>query len=271
MRATAFFSRMSRLGAVRMSGSGLGGEVSSPSVITRTASAANIRNRVSISSIAHKADDPSSESKVHDEIRQARLDKVEAMRDAGVNPYAYTFTATHQAQDLHNMFQDKLEKGEEDPQAMEVSVAGRIMLKRMFGKLAFFTLQDCSGRIQLYLEPGRLGESFEKVKEWTDGGDIIGATGVMRRTSKGELSLHVREWKMLTKALSPLPDKWGGLQDKDKRYRQRQIDMIVNPEVRQTFRTRSKIISCIRHALDSAHFLEMETPILERQPGGAEA
>jgi len=261
---------MARLGLVRACGA-TGLCSSAPLGITRAFAAANVGNRESMSSKVHKSIDPSIESKVHDEIRQARLDKVAAMREAGVNPYAYTFTATHQAQDLHNMFQDKLQNGEIDPHAVEVSVAGRIMLKRMFGKLAFFTLQDSSGRIQLYLDSGRLGDSFERIKEWADGGDIIGATGVMRKTSKGELSLHVGEWKMLTKALSPLPDKWGGLQDKDKRYRQRQIDMIVNPDVRQTFRTRTKIISAIRRTLDDAHFLEMETPILEKQPGGAEA
>ena len=204
-------------------------------------------------------------------IRQARIDKAKAMRIAGTNPYDYTFAVTHYAQELQTKYLGVLGHGEEDQDAQDVNVAGRIILKRLFGKLAFITLQDTTGRIQLYLEPSRLGDSFESMKSWTDVGDIIGIKGSIRRTSKGELSIYVREWKMLTKALSPLPDKWGGLQDKDKRYRQRHIDMIVNPDVRQTFRLRSKIISAIRQTLDDASFLEVETPILESQPGGAEA
>jgi len=273
MRAASFISRVLRQGRyTQRTGSDLCNGMCKVGVISRGLVAAHV-DRKSRSSKMNKAVDPSVDqsTKAHDEIRQVRSDKVQSMRDAGVNPFAYTYTATHQAEDLHSAFHDKLENGEEDPDSMEVSVAGRIMMRRVFGKLAFFSLQDASGRIQLYLEPERLGKSFEKIKEWTDGGDIIGAKGTIRRTAKGELSLHVREWEMLTKALSPLPDKWGGFQDKDKRYRQRQIDMISNADVRETLRTRSKIISSIRRMLDNEQFLEMETPILERQPGGADA
>ena len=214
---------------------------------------------------------PPQKSPEEVQIRQARLDKVHAMRSVGINPFQYTFAATHNASELHELYDSALANGEVDPGQKKVSVAGRIILKRVFGKLAFFTLQDTSGRIQLYFERGRLGTEFDSLKEWTDGGDIIGVKGTMKKTDKGELSIHAHEWQMLTKALSPLPDKWGGLQDRSKRYRQRQIDMIVNPHVIKTFRARAKIISAMRRILDNEKFLEVETPILQSQPGGAEA
>jgi lysyl-tRNA synthetase class 2 len=187
----------------------------------------------------------------------------------GVNPFAYTFQSTHKSDELQRIFAE-LKDGKEN-ENVTVSVAGRIMLRRVFGKLAFFTLQDDSGCIQLYIEKGRMGDSFENIKEWTDNSDIIGVTGTMKRTEKGELSVFVQSWEMLTKSLLPLPDKWNGLTDVNKRYRQRHLDMIVNPEVRQTFRSRAFITSSIRRMLDSDGFLEIETPILNSQPGGAEA
>ena len=141
----------------------------------------------------------------------------------------------------------------------------------MFGKLAFFELQDDTGSIQLYLEAGRLGDAFKTIKDWTDAGDIIGARGTVKRTDKGELSVYVSEWSMLTKSLQPLPDKWAGLTDVNKRYRQRHLDLISNADVRKTFRSRAFIISSIRSILDGKGFIEIETPILESQPGGAEA
>jgi lysyl-tRNA synthetase, class II len=186
----------------------------------------------------------------------------------GINPFAYTFKATHKSTDLLSLFAD-LKDGEEND--TEVSVAGRIMVKRVFGKLAFFTLQDDCGTIQLYIEKGRMEESFDTIKDWTDNSDIIGAKGTVKRTEKGELSVYVKEWEMLTKSLLPLPDKFHGLTDVSKRYRQRHLDMIVNPEVRKTFRSRAFITSSIRRMLDSDGFLEIETPILNNQPGGAEA
>lgn len=145
------------------------------------------------------------------------------------------------------------------------------MTRRVFGKLAFFTLQDDRGAIQLYIEKTKMGDSFDTIKDWTDNSDIIGVKGSIKRTEKGELSVFVKEWQMLTKSLLPLPDKWSGLTDVSKRYRQRHLDMIVNPEVRQTFRSRAFITSSIRRMLDSDGFLEIETPILNNQPGGAEA
>ena len=186
-----------------------------------------------------------------------------------MNPFAYTFKATHKSDELQKLFAE-LKDGEEIDN-VEIAVSGRIMTRRVFGKLAFFTLQDDSGSIQLYLEKTKMGDSFDTIKDWTDSSDIIGVKGSIKRTEKGELSVFVKEWEMLTKSLLPLPDKWSGLTDVSKRYRQRHLDMIVNPEVRQTFRSRAFITSSIRRMLDSDGFLEIETPILNNQPGGAEA
>jgi lysyl-tRNA synthetase class 2 len=120
------------------------------------------------------------------------------------------------------------------------------MMRRFFGKLAFFEMQDQSGNIQLYIDKKKLGSEFKKMKDWTDSGDIIGVTGTLKRTEKGELSIFVTSWKMLTKALHPLPDKYHGLTDIKKRYAHRSVDMIVNPEVRRTLYLRSVIIRSIR-------------------------
>jgi len=205
------------------------------------------------------------------ELRSTRLAKIDAMREAGVEPFEYTFSITHTASELIKLYDGKLEGGEEDEEA-NVSVAGRIMTRRLFGKkLAFFTLQDETGTIQLQFEKSRLGDAFKEVKDWTDGGDIIGVQGTMRRTDKGELTVYVKEWKMLTKSLLPLPDKYHGLQDITKRYRQRHVDLIVNPNVRDTFRKRAMITSKLRRLLDEKGFLEIETPVLHTQSGGAEA
>ena len=232
------------------------------------------------------------------ELRQARLAKVAAMREAGVEPFEYTYRPTHTAAELQTEYEGRLEGGEEDETA-DVAVAGRIMARRVFGKLAFFTLQDESGTIQLHLEKNRLGDSFkvslcsmyiscvfllsesnknhcfslfgQDLKAWTDGGDIIGVRGTVRRTDKGELSVYAKEWKMLTKSALPLPDKFHGLQDISKRYRSRHLDLIVNPDVRDTFRKRARIQSLLRRLLDDMGFLEIETPVLHAQSGGAEA
>jgi len=204
------------------------------------------------------------------ELRQARFAKVIAMKEEGVEPYAYTYDPTHSAKALQDLYEGRLEGGEEDENA-NVAVAGRVMAKRVFGKLAFFTLQDESGTVQLYLEKKRLGDTFKNLKAWVDSGDIIGVRGTVRRTDKGELSVYAKEWTMLTKSAAPLPDKWHGLTDVSKRYRNRHLDLIVNPSVRDTFRKRALITSALRRQLDEMGFLEIETPVLHSQPGGAEA
>merc|ERR1711937_355626 len=187
-----------------------------------------------------------------------------------VEPFEYTFDVTTSTTQLAADYKDKLEPGEED-EGSDVSIAGRIMTRRVFGKLAFFTMQDENGIIQLQFDKKRLGDTFKGIKNWTDGGDIIGVRGSVRRTDKGELTIYATEWKMLTKAVLPLPDKFHGLQDITKRYRQRHVDLIVNPDVRDTFKKRAKITSMMRRLLDDDGFLEIETPVLHSQSGGAEA
>ena len=210
-----------------------------------------------------------------EEIRATRLEKAEQLRQLGLNPYAYTWEITHQAQDLQDAYQD-LPNGEEVD--LKVAIAGRILARRVMGKLAFFTLQDESGTIQLYLEKQRLTEhmpelenAFNLLKKITDVGDILGVTGTLKRTEKGELSVYVQTYAVLTKSLLPLPDKWHGLTDTEKRYRQRYVDLIVNPTVRQTFRRRAQITAAIRRYLDEQGFIEIETPVLQGESGGAEA
>lgn len=219
--------------------------------------------------------DDSSDSGIEG-IRATRLQKVEDLKQAGQNPYAYRWELTHSITDLQSKF-THLEAGAEED--FEVSIAGRIMARRVFGKLAFFTVQDETGTIQLYLEKktiqAEMGDAdeqaFNHLKQLTDAGDIIGAKGTIKRTDKGELSVKVKQYAVLTKSLLPLPDKFHGLTDVATRYRQRYIDLIVNSDVRETFRKRARITSAIRRHLDQLGYLEIETPVLQSQAGGAAA
>lgn len=210
-----------------------------------------------------------------EEIRAARLEKVEQIKALGLNPYAYQWKITHHAATLQEKY-ITLENGEEVD--LEVSLAGRIIARRVFGKLAFFNLQDETGTIQLYLDKKRIGEqmsdipnAFSNLLKLTDVGDIIGVIGTIKRTEKGELSVYVTDYEILTKSLLPLPDKWHGLTDTEKRYRQRYVDLIVNPQVRQTFRRRALITAAIRRYLEQRGFIEIETPVLQSEAGGADA
>ncbi|MBC1241180.1 lysine--tRNA ligase [Nostoc sp. 2RC] len=211
-----------------------------------------------------------------EDLRAARLEKVDQLKQLGTNPYAYRWESTNHAAQLQEQFAN-LASGEEVD--LEVAIAGRIMARRVFGKLAFFTLQDQTGTIQLYLEKNRIQESmadidadaFNHLKQLTDAGDILGVKGTIKRTEKGELSVYVKQYTILTKSLLPLPDKWHGLTDVAKRYRQRYVDLIVNPEVRQTFRRRAQITAGIRRYLEERDFLEIETPVLQSEAGGADA
>jgi lysyl-tRNA synthetase, class II len=211
-----------------------------------------------------------------EDIRAARLEKVAQIKELGMNPYAYRWESTHHAAQLQEKFAD-LPSGEEVD--LEVAIAGRILARRVFGKLAFFTLQDETGTIQLYLEKNRIQESmadidadaFNHLKQLSDAGDILGVKGTIKRTEKGELSVYVKQYNILTKSLLPLPDKWHGLTDVAKRYRQRYVDLIVNPDVRQTFRRRAQITAGIRRYLEQRDFLEIETPVLQSEAGGADA
>jgi len=203
------------------------------------------------------------------DLFETRVAKSEDMIKEGKVPFAYSFDPTITAEELAKKFED-LPNGQEDETA-DVSVAGRIMAKRVFGKLAFFTLQDETGTLQLYLDKSRLQEEFKNLKAWVDAGDIVGARGTVKRTEKGELSVYAKEWTMLTKALRPLPDKFHGLTDTELRYRRRHVDLIVNPDVRTTFRKRAKIVREMRTWLDEKGFIEVETPVLHAQAGGADA
>ncbi len=168
------------------------------------------------------------------------------------------------------------EYGDKDNEALQanpvrVSVAGRMMLKRVMGKLSFAHIQDMSGKIQLWVERDALPEGeYQKFKGW-DIGDIVGAEGVMIKTKKGELSVRVDTLKLLTKSLRPLPEKFRGLTDQETRYRQRYLDLIMNDVARDTFRTRTRIINHIRQFLTERDFLEVETPMMQAIPGGATA
>jgi len=211
-----------------------------------------------------------------EEIRAARLEKVAQLKQLGMNPYAYRWEVTHHAAQLQKKFAD-LPSGEEVD--VEVVIAGRILARRVFGKLAFFSLQDETGTIQLYLDKKRIQQgmantdpdAFNHLKQLTDVGDILGAKGTIKKTEKGELSVNVSEYAILTKSLLPLPDKWHGLTDTEKRYRQRYVDLIVNPEVQQTFRRRAQITAGIRRYLETQGFIEIETPVLQPEAGGADA
>jgi lysyl-tRNA synthetase class 2 len=211
-----------------------------------------------------------------EDLRATRIEKVEQLKQLGMNPFAYQWRSSHTVADLQSKYAD-LPNGEE--QTDEVAIAGRIMARRVFGKLAFFTLQDETGTIQLYLEKKRIQEcmgdrdaaAFDHLKQLTDSGDILGVRGTLKRTDKGELSIYVQAYEILTKSLLPLPDKWHGLTDISKRYRQRYVDLIVNPEVRETFRRRALITAAIRRYLDQQGFIEIETPVLMSEAGGADA
>ncbi len=225
---------------------------------------------------ADRASESPNPGSTLEEVRATRLQKVEQLKQAGLTPYAYQWQSTHTAQALQEKFGD-LANGEEED--FEVAIAGRILARRVMGKLAFFKLQDETGTIQLYLEKKRIQEqmgeqneqAFNLLKKLTDVGDFIGVQGTIKRTDKGELSVYVQTYTVLTKSLLPLPDKWHGLTDIAKRYRQRYVDLIVNPTVRETFRRRAQITANIRRYLDEQGFIEIETPVLNSEAGGAEA
>ncbi|KAK4260415.1 hypothetical protein QN277_003532 [Acacia crassicarpa] len=222
------------------------------------------RNRRSSSSSSSTSD--------REAIRAIRLKKVEELRNKGLDPYAYEWVRTHSTDQLQNRYKN-LENGVElNSEKDQVSVAGRIIARRTFGKLAFLTLRDDSGTIQLYCDKERLpDDQFEQVKAFVDIGDILGVKGSIKRTEKGELSIYLNSFAILTKSLLPLPDKYHGLTDIDKRYRQRYVDMIANPEVADVFRKRAKIVSEIRTTMESLGFVEVETPVLQGAAGGADA
>ncbi|CAG9461234.1 unnamed protein product [Pedinophyceae sp. YPF-701] len=211
-----------------------------------------------------------------EELMQIRMDKADALREAGQNPYAYTFPRTHSCAELQGLYTDLepgTEKAASEKAGGDICVAGRLMAKRVMGKLAFLRIQDPSGPVQLYVDKKALPEGgFAEMKAMVDVGDIVGARcPSVRRTDKGELSAVPAELSILTKSIRPLPDKWAGLTDVEQRYRQRYVDLIMSPESRNTLVARSRIVSGIRRLLDARDFLEVETPTLQQEAGGADA
>ena len=200
-----------------------------------------------------------------------RREKLKALRGQGI-PFPNDFKVDSFAGDLQVEFADKDAHTAEavEAAARRVKIAGRIVLKRVQGKVSFVQLQDFSGRIQLFIRQGTLGDTYEAFKGW-DMGDIVGAEGTLMRTKTGELSVRVEQLRLLTKSLRPLPDKHHGMADVEQRYRQRYVDLIVSPEAREVFVKRSKIIRAMREWLDSRRFLEVETPMMHYIAGGATA
>lgn len=198
----------------------------------------------------------------HD-LWRVRLDKLDLLRQSGIEPYADRYERTHKALNIIDEF--------EQLQGMEVRVAGRMMSKRDQGKVIFTHIQDFSGRIQIYIKKDDVGaDNFELISKF-DVGDIIGVQGTVFRTRRGEITVHAQTVQLLSKAMRPLPEKFHGLTNVEARYRQRYVDLIVNPDVREVFVTRSKIIQAMREFLDSREFLEVETPTLHAIAGGATA
>ena len=198
------------------------------------------------------------------EILQVRRDKLKTLQDAGSDPFRITkFDVSHHAEEIREQF-EKLED-------KEVTLAGRMMAKRVMGKASFAHIQDLSGKMQLYVARDSLGEEPYAGFKKLDIGDIIGVKGTVFKTKTGEISLHVTELTLLSKSLQPLPEKFHGLTNVDQRYRQRYVDLITNPESKDTFIKRSKIISTIRRFLDAQGFMEVETPMLVSNAGGAAA
>ncbi len=203
------------------------------------------------------------------ELIEQRFKKLDELREMGIDPYGGPYETTHQSEDLHRLYGDK-EKEFFENEDIIVSLAGRIIAMRDFGKASFSHIQDSSGRIQLYFRKDVLGENFSILKK-IDIGDIIGVRGRLFRTKTGELTVEVREFTLLAKSLRPLPEKWHGLRDIEIRYRQRYLDLIVNPGVREVFKKRSLIIKSIRNFLEDNGFIEVETPMMHPVPGGASA
>ena len=198
------------------------------------------------------------------EILQVRRDKLAALRAEGRDPFQETkFDVTHHAQDIKDNF-DALE-------GSEVRIAGRLMSKRGMGKVSFCDLQDKSGRIQLYARKDEMDEEeYNRFKKY-DIGDIVGVEGEVFRTQRGEMSVRAKKITLLSKSLRPLPEKYHGLTDKEARYRQRYVDLIINPESKRNFEIRSKFVAYLRRYLDSIGFMEVETPVLSPIAGGANA
>ncbi|MBI2524933.1 MAG: lysine--tRNA ligase [Candidatus Rokubacteria bacterium] len=211
--------------------------------------------------------DPGLPADVNELVRR-RLAKLESLRARGVDPFGGRFPVTHWAGDLATRLTDAAE--DELKSAGAVSLAGRVMALRHHGKTCFAHLRDQSGAIQLYARADGLGDRYTLFTD-LDIGDFAGVTGELFRTRTGELTVAVKEFEFLSKSLRPLPEKWHGLKDVETRYRQRYVDLVVNPRVREAFVVKSRLIQAFRAFLDARGFLEVETPMMQSIPGGAAA
>ncbi|MGQ3481483.1 lysine--tRNA ligase [Paenibacillus sp. TY11] len=204
------------------------------------------------------------------ELLQIRRAKLDELRSLGIDPFGRKYIRTAEAGVLLSKY-DSLTKEELEEKNIEVSIAGRIMAKRVMGKASFAHIQDLSGRIQIYVRQDTVPETKYKAFGILDLGDIVGVKGVLFKTKTGETTIKVLDIEVLSKSLYPLPEKYHGLKDVELRYRQRYVDLVMNPEVQKTFITRSRIIQSMRRYLDSLGYLEVETPTLHSIAGGAAA
>lgn len=202
-----------------------------------------------------------------EQIARQRLEKLERLRERGIEPYPHSYHRTHTCEESLKLFQ-RVEAGEVSSPP-ELRLAGRITAIRFMGKLAFFDLRDGSGKIQLFFTKERLGDRGYELLRDLDIGDILGVRGELFRTKTGEVTLDVADFTILCKSLQPLPEKWHGLVDVEKRYRRRYLDLIANEETKPLFVTRSRIVSGIREFLVQKGFIEVETPLLQSVAGGA--
>ncbi len=209
------------------------------------------------------------------EIDSEKRKKLQELRTAGIDPYPYTYDPTHQAREINERY-SSLKAGEQTTH--KVSVAGRVLLKRVMGKASFFHLQDQTGKVQLYLhedgsgkENGLGKEKYELATKKIDSGDILGIEGTIFKTKMGEVTINVSSYRLLAKSLLLLPEKYHGLQDIELRYRQRYVDLFVNPEIRDVFRKRGVLIQAVRDYFTGKGFLEVEIPTLQTIYGGASA
>ncbi len=204
------------------------------------------------------------------ELIQQRKKKIQEMRAEGMTLYAYRFDPEHTAQQLHEAHGTASAENLAAEKPV-VTLAGRVIALRRFGKAAFAHIQDGTGKIQVFAARDILSETDFRLFRRVDIGDFIGVQGPLFRTRTGELSVEIQKLELLTKSLRPLPEKWHGLRDKEIRYRQRYLDLVVNPQVKETFAVRSRIIAALRRFMNERGFLEVETPMMQPIPGGATA
>ncbi|MEH7126230.1 lysine--tRNA ligase [Bacillus sp. JJ1532] len=212
-------------------------------------------------------------SQNHEELNDqliVRREKMNSLREKGLDPFGKRFERSHQSQDLIDQY-GELEKEDLEGKNISVTIAGRIMTKRGKGKAGFAHIQDLTGQIQIYVRTDAVGEESYEIFDSADLGDLVGVSGTLFKTKVGELSIKVQAFELLTKALRPLPDKFHGLKDVEQRYRQRYLDLIMSDESKKTFVARSRIIQSMRRYLDSQGYLEVETPMMHSIAGGASA